>query len=53
MKKLKITVRIDASLKDKVDYVKQFPCGLSGFIAKKFEEVEISPRKLLELSQMP
>ena len=43
------TIRIDNAFRDKLDYVRKFPGGLSKFVESRLAETKIDPDKLRHL----
>ena len=51
VKTVKVNMRISESLKDKVEYLKLLPGGITGWCEDRLREVEIDPYLLEKLTR--
>lgn len=51
-KKSNINIRVSEDLKDKIEYIKMLPGGLTGFIESKIREVVIDQSLLDKLNEL-
>ena len=51
-KKSNINIRVSEELRDKIEYIKMLPGGLTGFIEGKIREVEIDQSLVDRLNEL-